>query len=283
MRIYGLDFTSAPGPGNPIACAACVLENQVLSVHCLAALVNFETFENFLGSEGPWVAGIDFPFGQPRKLIEDLGWPSSWEGYVGCTESLNMQAFERLLNDYTEERAPGDKHHLRAVDREAGARSPMMLHRVPVGRMFLRGAPRLSRSPACILPCRPNDDERVVLEAYPALVARRLIGRCSYKGNGPGDEADARIEARHRLLREVCSDSLARDYGVTVAIEPSMMVELVEQPGGDFLDAVLCGLQAAWGWSRREAGWGIPDCADPLEGWIVDPSLAPPPDRDRSH
>ena len=152
MRIYGLDFTSAPRAVKPIACVSCSLDEDVLRIDCLAAFSSFETFENFLGSEGPWVAAIDFPFGQPRQLVENLGWPDHWESYVRASDSLGMEGFERLLATYREKRRPGDKHHYRTVDSYARAKSPMMMYRVPVGRMFLRGAPRLLRSPANILP-----------------------------------------------------------------------------------------------------------------------------------
>jgi len=32
-------------------------------------------------------------------------------------------------------------------------------------------------------------------------------------------------------------------------------------------------LQAAWAWTRRTEGWGVPQESDPLEGWIVDLGL----------
>ena len=38
---------------------------------------------------------------------------------------------------------------------------------------------------------------------------------------------------------------------------------------GDTLDAVLCALQAAWAWQRRDAGFGEPPQMDALEGWIA--------------
>jgi len=76
----------------------------------------------------------------------------------------------------------GDKLHLRSVDKRANSRSPMMLYGVPVGRMFFRGAPRLVKSGARIIPCRPSPDTRIVVEAYPALVAEAMLGaRKGYK------------------------------------------------------------------------------------------------------
>jgi hypothetical protein len=45
----------------------------------------------------------------------------------------------------------------------------------------------------------------------------------------------------------------------------------VDDASGDHMDAVLCLLQAAWGWQQHQLGhpqYGLPDF-DPLEGWIV--------------
>src|SRR5205823_5301810 len=183
MKIFGLDFTSAPGRKKSITCAECELQEDLLSVkHCLR-LTSFEDFEAFLHSDGPWLAALDFPFGQPRRLISNLGWPETWEGYMQVIALMGKKEFEKTLKRYRESRPMGDKQHLRATDAPAGACSPMMLHRVPVGKMFFEGATRLLESEVSVLPCRPAGDSRIVVEGYPALVARRLIGRRSYKSD----------------------------------------------------------------------------------------------------
>ena len=213
MRIFGLDFSAASHEGVPIACTSCVLESRVLYIHCLALLENLDSFENFLSSEGPWVAGIDFPFGQPRKLVRNLGWPMRWEGYVGRSEGLGLTRFESVLEEYRETRPLGDKQYLRSVDSQANSRTPMSLRQVPTSRLFQRCAPRLLRSPVSVLPCRPNRDERVVLEAYPALVARRLIDRRPYKGTSTDELSDLRLDARRDLLDGLMSQRLEGEFG----------------------------------------------------------------------
>ena len=69
FRVYGLDFTSVPSPRKPITKAECLFEKNCLSVRRIEPLSGFSEFEAFLDTEGEWIAGIDFPFGQPRKLI----------------------------------------------------------------------------------------------------------------------------------------------------------------------------------------------------------------------
>lgn len=72
MKIFGLDFTSAPRPQKPIVCAACSLHDATLLVDELLTFGSLERFEGFLRYSAPWVAACDFPFGLPRKLLRNL-------------------------------------------------------------------------------------------------------------------------------------------------------------------------------------------------------------------
>lgn len=274
MRIYGVDFTSAPSARKAITVANCrYRDDGSLAVDAFEALTDFAAFERLLATPGPWAAGLDFPFGLPRRLLEDLGWTCRWGRYVRDVSRLRLPQFERLLRDYCDARPGGRKFHLRIADRRAGARSPMMLHGVPVGKMFFRGAPRLLASPACVLPCRRNVDGRVAVEAYPALVARRFVGRESYKSDAPHKQTPARRDAREAIVRALQSGAARESYGVEVRLPAQLAEALVAEPRADELDALLCALQAAWAWTRREAGYGIPAGVDRAEGWIVDPAL----------
>src|SRR5437588_626262 len=71
MRIYGIDFTSAPSRTKSITCAICKLQDNHLRVQDCLKLVSFGDFEAFLRSSGPWLATLDFPFGQPSNLMGD--------------------------------------------------------------------------------------------------------------------------------------------------------------------------------------------------------------------
>ena len=272
MRIYGIDFTSAPKRSKPIACALCELVDGELRLQEQLALLGFDEFEAFLDRSGPWMAGLDFPFGQPRKLIEDLGWPVCWAGYVKHVSGTSLRAFADTLARYRNDRPPGAKHLYRHTDLKANACSPMMLHGVPVGRMFYHGAPRLLRSGASIVPCCPVGDSRVVVEAYPALVARRFIGPRSYKSDDRRKQTPERREARQALVASLRSDLLQAGYDLQLALGDSQAESLVGDPSGDWLDALLCAIQAAWAHGRCGQGYGVPRDCDPLEGWIVDPS-----------
>ncbi len=95
MRIYGLDFTSAPSRRKPITCAVCELQNNFLHVQNTLSLTSFQDFEDFLSADGPWLAALDFPFGQPRKLLENIAWPTNWEGYMRIIASMDKKQFEK--------------------------------------------------------------------------------------------------------------------------------------------------------------------------------------------
>jgi hypothetical protein len=82
MRVFGIDFTSAPRAAKPITCAVCTLDNDHLVVDELRAWADFDRFESFLSETEPSITGIDLPFGQPRRFVQALGWPTVWEEYV---------------------------------------------------------------------------------------------------------------------------------------------------------------------------------------------------------
>lgn len=278
MRIYGLDFTSAPTKKKPLVAVAGSLDGSILRVEDVETLGGFEGFEAFLRRPGGWVCGMDFPFGQPRGLVKALGWPASWEGYVGEVGRLPKEEFESAIRTDMATRPAGSKWRYRLADRRSGSSSAMMLFRVPVGKMFYQGAPRLLDSGARIVPCRPTDATRTAVEAYPAVVARRFLGRASYKRDGEPD-TPARRTAREALVCSLRSDALRETYGFTVSVDGGIEEELIADPAADVLDSVLCAVQAAWAYSRREEDWGIPPECDPDEGWILDPALLNAPER----
>jgi hypothetical protein len=270
MKIYGLDFTSAPRLKKPITCAECELQPDRLAVLRIATLPSFDDFKRFLPRDGPWVAGIDFPFGQPTKLIDGLGWPICWDAYVAHVSEMSLPDFAECLRQYQAPRPLGDKHHLRTADRIARSRSPMMLFGVPVGRMFFRGAPMLLKAPVSILPCRPYDTDRIVVEAYPKLVAQRWIN-ASYKN---GIQAQAKLQRAARQAVLVGLRSEVRDhYGFAVHLSDALADDCIQDGSGDRLDAMLCAVQAAWAHLQRDHNYGIPRDCDRNEGWIVDPWL----------
>jgi hypothetical protein len=271
MRILGVDFTSRPRAGKPLTCAEALLRNGVVSVSRVRRLADFPAFETLLREPGPWVGGFDFPFGLPRALLDQLGWPAQWSDYVGRVESMSREAFRELLDAVRVARPAGAKYLHRATDIPAGSSSPMKLVNPPVALMFYEGAPRLLASGVSVPPCAGGDPQRVALEAYPGALARQFT-RQSYKADERRKQTAARRAARRRILDGV-ADPESR-LGFAVDIAPALAEDCLDDGSGDTLDAVLCALQAAWACSQRSGRFGIPDDADASEGWIIGPIAA---------
>ncbi len=269
MRIYGIDFTSTPTSRKPITCLVADLDDNLLSTRQLLRWHSLSEFEDFLSSPGPWVAGFDFPFGQARRFIETIGWLPDWQQYVGYVASLSRAEFRQQLDTYRQARASGDKEHRRYCDQKAGAISPQKLYGVPVGLMFFEGATRILNSQVSIPGLRPTVDHRSAFETYPALVARRYIGRRTYKQDSKDKQNQTQADARHALWQIIHSPQLEADFGLRLENQLS----LCNDPSGDELDALLCAIQAGWAYLHNietiYSNMGI----DPLEGWIADPSL----------
>jgi hypothetical protein len=138
--------------------------------------------------------------------------------------------------------------------------------------MFFEGAPRLIRAKVAIPQLQKGDASRVVVEAYPALVARCFLGRQSYKGDARRNQIAGQREARDALLDRVLAGRLP-GYGFRVEAPRS----LADDPMGDQIDALLCAIQAARAFTQKPNGFGAPINCDKLEGWIADPSISSQP------
>jgi len=272
MNVYGLDFTSRPSRAKPITCLACRFTDGVLIAGRLETFADLHGFEGMLARPGPWVAGLDFPFGLPRKFVAGAGWPQSWAGYVDRARSLGREGFRDDLEAYRRDRPAGDKEHRRATDIAAGSISPQKLYGVPVALMFFEGAPRLVASGVTIPHVHEGDHDRVVVEAYPGALARQIVERRSYKTDIRAKQTAEQGDARRAIFDGLTDGTLRDCLGFSVKADPS----LCDDPGGDKLDALLCAVQAAWAWNRRAHGYGAPSPVDPLEGWIADSRIIRP-------
>jgi hypothetical protein len=111
------------------------------------------------------------------------------------------------------------------------------------------------------------------LEAYPALVARKWLGRRSYKSDDPQKQTPEHQNSRQDLLAGLLSPQFQAYYGFQLDLNEPLKHQLINDPTGDSLDACLCAIQAAWAYIQRDHHYGIPTTCDPLEGWIIDPDM----------
>jgi hypothetical protein len=272
-RILGVDFTSAPGARKPITVAAGELRAGRLHLQALRAIRSFGEFESLLAEPGPWTGGFDFPFGLPRELLAGLGWPheagggeTGWARMVRHLQAMPRERMVAAFRGWCDARPAGAKFAHRATDLRAGSSPSMKWVNPPVSFMLQAGAPRLLAAGIRVPAMQPGDPLRVALEAYPGLLARAVLGRVSYKSDTRAGATPDRERARREVVR-----AIERGFPLEVPVVATRALReaCVADPRGDFLDAVLCAVQAAWAQQRRDEGYGLPGDVDPVEGWIV--------------
>ena len=197
--IHGVDFTSRPRPRKPITIASGRLAASAFRLEALVEIAQWQEFECWLRRPGPWIAGLDFPFGLPREAVEDLGLPQAWPQLVVHVRQQTRLAFRDQLDRYRESRPFGRRYAHRAADHPAGAHSPLKLVNPPVGLMFLEGAPRLLDAGLSVPGLHTGDPLRIAVEAYPGFVARQIL-RLPYKNDAVAKQTAAHRRARATLV-----------------------------------------------------------------------------------
>jgi hypothetical protein len=240
-------------------------DRPTLEVTAFFDLSGWAAFEAFLDSPGPWVGAFDFPFGLPRELIGHLDWPMHWPDLVRHFEALPREVIREHFRAFCAARPSGAKFAHRATDRPAGSSPSMKWVNPPVAWMFQTGAPRLLRAGVHLPGLYEGDRQRVALEAYPGMIARSVTRR-SYKSDDPRRQDASRAAARREILDALQDGRHA--LGLRVRCSSEVTARLADDPGADWLDALICAVQAAWA-LQQGPGWGLPAAIDDLEGWIV--------------
>ena len=135
----------------------------------------------------------------------------------------------------------------------------------PVALMFHEGARRIAGAGLHVPALRDGDPQRVALEAYPGLLARRQLGiRDSYKSDTPAMQNGARKVIRKKIVQALRA---GHPLGIRVQLRDGLERAVVGDGAGDLLDAVICATQAAWAALRPR--YGLPAGGFGAEGWIT--------------
>ena len=267
----GVDFSSAPSRRKPVLLAQGERFGAVLRLAGLRGFESLPEFGRWLAEPGPWVGAFDLPFGLPRELVEQLGWPTEWRALIGHYQGLSRAQIRDTFAAFCDGRPAGAKFAHRACDRPAGSSPSMKWVNPPVAYMLHAGVPLLIEAGVYFPGLHEGDRSRVALEAYPGLLARELIGSRSYKSDDRARQTPERLIARKDLV-DALEQGRTR-LALRLKLSHAQREALVDDASGDRLDAVLCLMQAAW--AVAQPGYGLPPTMDALEGWIVS---APAPD-----
>ena len=264
MRLHGIDFTSAPSRRKAITVASGILADGRFVLQSLTHLHDFESFEHWLRQPGPWLGVFDLPFSLPRELVENLDWPTRWPELIAHVAAQTRAQMRASFKEFCDARPVGNKFAHRATDVPAGSSSSMKWVNPPVAYMLHAGVPRLVDAGVTLFGMQAGDPTRIALEGYPGLLARSIT-RASYKNDDPRKQTPERRAARAVILAAL----QAGLHRFGIRLEAGVYLPaLLDDGSADLLDAVLCGVMAAWAWQRRDARFGLP-AFDPLEGWIV--------------
>lgn len=267
--VLGCDFSSSPSKTKPIVIALGQLEQGRVRLNELHTFPSLDEWGDWLQHEGDWVGGFDLPFGLPRELVLELGWPQTWAACMDHYCALSRAEIRAQFKAFCDARPVGNKFAHRACDIPAGSSPSMKWVNPPVAYMMHAGVPRLRTAGLHLAGLCDGDPRRVALEAYPGLLARELIGNRSYKSDDRSKQTAERWVARSDLLQKL--ELGQTRLGLRLQLSNAMREKLLSDGKADALDAVLCMVQAAWGLSRYQQGderYGLPEF-DGLEGWIV--------------
>ncbi|MBB3177412.1 DUF429 domain-containing protein [Variovorax sp. Sphag1AA] len=272
MRLIGCDFSSAPTSRKPIVVALGSSGDGRVELQGFECFASLDDWTCWLAETPQWVGAFDFPFGLPRELCVELGWPLEWRSLMSHYAAIDRPQIRDTFAAFCAARPAGSKFAHRATDRPAGSSPSMKWVNPPVAYMLHAGVPRLIAAGASLpgLHVASEGGGRIALEGYPGLLARELIGRRSYKSDQLAGQTAERRTARDDLLAAL--ERGASRLELRLAVSDDLRERLLADAKGDHIDAALCLVQAAWGAARRTSegpGYGLPPAIDPLEGWIV--------------
>jgi len=278
VQLLGCDFSSAPSAQKSIVLALGEVSNERVQLSKLLRLSSLAALSEWLQSTSSWVGAFDLPFGLPRELVVALGWPTQWSACMEHYASLDRRQIRDLFAAFCDARPSGAKFAHRATDRLAGSSPSMKWVNPPVAYMLHAGVPLLQGVDA-FFPglqelAHPQTQSsvhaKVALEAYPGFLARQVLDRRSYKADDAQRQTPDRLIARKDLIHAL--EQGLPGLNLRLKLTHAQRDALADDAKGDALDAVLCLMQAAWAWRRRQEGderYGLPAEMDSLEGWIV--------------
>jgi len=242
-RILGVDFSGANDAGRKIWIAECKRrrDNRLtiadlrpaseLPDSGITPAVAIAALGRHIVSERDTIVGCDFPFTLPKAVMD-----APWETFVAsfATRFPDPDSFRA----WALRRADG-REIRRAADRDA--RTPFNSYNLRIYRQTWWGiahliAPLLKARTALVRPFQPlpRVPRPILVEACPACLLKRIGFYPAYKGRS----------GQHRQKRKAILGKLV-SLGFLAPPLPPAERRLLDDPGGDALDAVIAAIAAA--------------------------------------
>lgn len=240
-RVAGIDFSGARNAGKLIWIATGAVSGGALQLQeCFAAADlprsgadkdrALPALVTFLSRETHSVIGMDFPFGLPAPLVTENSWEDFIAAFPGAYPSAD--AFREICM-----KTAGGRELKRRTDVET--KTPFSAYNLRLYRQTYEGIcnvihPLITRDLARAIPTQPPEDGTPVLaEACPASLLKAENLYLSYKGPSP-DAAGARATILDGLTAR----------GLMTPPPPTLRTTLLDNTGGDALDAVIAAIIA---------------------------------------
>lgn len=239
LQVYGIDFSGARDAGNKIWIATGTMQaNEFCIENCFPAAELpgavaardqcLTALRRFIGDLRNCVVGLDFPFGLPGKLVPDDTWTSFVSGFKDHYPSPEEFRSSCIVKTH-------GKEPRRQTDE--GSRTPFSPLNLRIYRQTYFGigellSPLVKGGGACVLPMQKRVETLPwLIEVCPASTLKQCgLHRppyAPYKGT----------TEENRSARECILDVLEREH--TVQTPPRLKARVLDNQGGDALDAVL--------------------------------------------
>jgi len=240
-RSVGVDFSAARDAGRRIWIATLEIDRDGSTLIDLRRGLDLPggaleredaivALRSFLAEQTDAVVGIDVPFSLPAPLIDEEDWPAFLRAYAG--RFADAEAFRAAMLDRA-----GGRELKRRTDRDA--RTPFSAYNLRLYRQThhaLRAllAPLIIEGRATGAPMQEaRDGLPILIEACPASTLKRLDLYEAYKGRG-----EEKASVRERILASLSAAGRLRASSSDERV-------IVEDAGGDALDAVVAALASA--------------------------------------
>ncbi len=203
---------------------------------------------------GPAIVGCDFPFSLPERFVA----PDDWRGFV-----IGFPGRYRTAEAFRDScrTATGGREVRRLCDVEA--KVPFGAWNLRLYRQTWHGIAELLRplllaGDVAVLPMDPPDENRLWLaEICPASFLKRIKLYAPYKGR-----AAAHGAMRTEILSRLVADRLL------AAPEPAVERIVLDDPGGDALDAVIAAVATWRNWREGVLAGSARNSTEAVEGRV---------------